>query len=125
MRPHCQIAGPDPHCTVCGVAAASIRSRRHCPARPPGPCGVGCHLARLLSWFARKDSDCGCEAYAAHMDAWGPDGCEERLDEIVGHLLEQAEKRSVLLGAVPAAAVVPVVRLAISRARAETTPPQG
>ena len=59
------------------------------------------------------------------MDAWGPDGCEARIDEIVAHLVEEAGKRSVFLGAVPSAAVTIVVRRAIDAARAETTPPAG
>jgi hypothetical protein len=57
------------------------------------------------------------------MDAWGPDECEARLDEIVAHLLEQAEKRSVFLGAIPAVAVIPLVRRAIDAARAELQSP--
>jgi hypothetical protein len=62
------------------------------------------------------------------MDADGPDGCEARIDSIVAHLVEQAAKRSVFLGAVPSAAVTVVVRRAIEAARAEaaaTTPPPG
>jgi hypothetical protein len=85
-------------------------------------CGPGCQLRRTLSWFIRDDGTCGCTEYAAQMDSWGPDGCEERLDEIVAHLLEQAAKRSIFLGAVPAAAVIPLVRRAIAAARAEATP---
>ena len=93
------------------------------------PCGPGCQLRRTLSWFVRDDGKCGCTEYAAQMDAWGPDGCEERMDEIVAHLIEQAAKRSVFLGAVPSAAVVIVVRRAIDAARAEAAadnskPPQ-
>jgi hypothetical protein len=59
------------------------------------------------------------------MDSWGPDGCEERIDGIVEHLLDQAVKRSIVLGAVPAAVVIPLVRRAIAAARAEATPPTG
>ena len=92
------------------------------------PCGPGCQLRRTLSWFVRDDGKCGCTEYAAQMDAWGPDGCEERMDEIVAHLVEQAAKRSVFLGAASSAAVVIVVRRAIDAARAEAaaaTPPPG
>ena len=125
MRPHCDIIGPEPHCSRCGVPARVMNLRRHCPAKRRGACGPGCQLRRTLSWFVRDDGTCGCTEYAAQMDAWGPDGCEERLDEIVAHLLEQAAKRSVFLGAVPAAAVIPMVRRAIAAARAEATPPPG
>ena len=82
-------------------------------------CGPGCQLRRTLSWFVRDDGKCGCTEYAAQMDVWGSDGCERRMDEIVAHLVEQAAKRSVFLGAVPSAAVVIVVRRAIDAARAE------
>ena len=88
-------------------------------------CGPGCQLRRTLSWFVRDDGQCGCTEYAAQMDAWGPDGCEARIDEIVAHLVEQAAKRSVFLGAVPSAAITVVVRRAIEAARAEATPPPG
>ena len=127
VTPDCTIVGPDPHCSVCGVPAHSLNTLRHCPASPrrsvsPTTCGPGCQLRRTLSWFVRDDGTCGCAEYAAQMDSWGPDDCEERLDEIVAHLLEQAAKRSIFLGAVPAAAVIPLVRRAIAAARAEATP---
>jgi hypothetical protein len=82
-------------------------------------CGPGCQLRRTLSWFVRDDGQCGCTEYAAQMDAWGPDGCEARIDQIVAHLVEQAAKKSVFLGAVPSAAITVVVRRAIEAARAE------
>lgn len=34
---------------------------------------------------------CKCKDYAAKMDAWGADGCEDRFGEIVDHLVSQAE----------------------------------
>jgi len=116
----------------CGYTASGpTASRWHeCPT-PPGPtCGPGCQLRRSLSWFVRDDGKCGCTEYAAEMDRDGPDGCEARIDEIVAHLVEQAAKRSVFLGAVPSAAITVVVRRAIQAARAEAaaaaaTPPRG
>lgn len=33
-----------------------------------------------------------CIALAAQMDSWGPDGCRERLDEIIGDILPRARK---------------------------------
>jgi hypothetical protein len=86
------------------------------------PCGPGCQLRRSLSWFVRDDGKCGCTEYAAEMDRDGPDGCEARIDEIVAHLVEQAAKKSVFLGAVPSAAVTVIVRRAIEAARAAATP---
>lgn len=98
---------------VCGGAADPSAALQH----PPAPCGPGCQLRKTLSWFVRDDGKCGCTEYAAQMDAWGPDVCEDKLDEIVAHLLEQAVKKSVFLGAVPAIAVVQIVRRAIEAAR--------
>lgn len=49
-------------------------------------CGPGCQLRRTLSWFVRDDGKCGCTEYAAQMDAWGPDECFRRIEEIVEHL---------------------------------------
>jgi hypothetical protein len=118
----CIIIGPEPRCRVCGVPARKINTLRNCPAAPAAApkletCGPGCQIKRTLSWFARDDGKCGCNEYAAYMDGLGPDGCEAKIDEIVAHLLEQAAKRSVFLGAVPAAIVVPIVRNAIAAAR--------
>ena len=115
-------------CKHCGYLATGKRPQRvhPCPAVVIGiRCGPGCQLRRTFSWFVRDDGQCGCTEYAAQMDAWGPDGCEARIDEIVAHLVEQAAKKSVFLGAVPAAAVTVVVRRAIEAARAQATPPPG
>ena len=93
-----------------------------------GPCGPGCQLRRSLAWFVRDDGKCGCTEYAAEMDRDGPDGCEARIGEIVAHLVEQAAKKSVFLGAVPSAAILVVVQRAIAASRAEAaaaTPPPG
>ena len=95
-----------------------------------GPCGPGCQLRRALAWWGiRDDGSCGCHEYAAQMDGWAPDGCEARIDEIVAHLVEQAEKRGVILGAIAAASATTLVRRAIEAARAEAaaaaTPPPG
>ena len=123
MRAHCDIVGPEPRCSRCGVPARVMNLRRHCPARRRGPCGPGCQLTKTFQWLGiRDDGTCRCIEYAALMNSWGPDGCEERLDGIVAHILEQAAKRSIILGLAPAAVVVPLVRAAIAAARAEATP---
>ena len=114
----------------CGYAPTDPRALalHECPLAAPTTCGPGCQLRRTLAWFVRDDGKCGCTEYAAEMDRDGPDGCEARIDEIVAHLLEQAAKKSVFLGAVPSAAVTVVVRRAIEAARAEAaeaTPPPG
>lgn len=84
-------------------------------------CGPGCQLKRTLAWWGfRDDGSCDCDSFAAQMDADGPDGCEARIDSIVAHLVEQAAKRSVFLGAVPSYSVLLLVRQAINAARKET-----
>ena len=120
---NCDLSSPDATCPRCGFVSKVRNAIRQCRRPAPTTCGPGCQLRRTLSWFVRDDGRCGCTEYAAQMDAWGPDGCEARLDEIVAHLLEQAEKRSVFLGAIPAVAVIPLVRRAIDAARAELQPP--
>ena len=123
---HCDLSAPDATCPRCGFVSKVRGAIRQCRAPVPTTCGPGCQLRRTLSWWRiRDDGSCGCTEYAAQMDAWGPDGCEARIDEIVAHLVEEAGKRSVFLGAVPSAAVTIVVRRAIDAARAETTPPAG
>lgn len=122
----CDLSAPDATCPRCGFVSKVRGAIRQCRAPMPTTCGPGCQLRRTLSWWRiRDDGSCGCTEYATQMDAWGPDGCEARIDEIVAHLVEEAGKRSVFLGAVPSAAVTIVVRRAIDAARAETTPPAG
>ena len=114
-------------CELCGYSSSGVRPNRwhQCPAYAPTICGPGCQLRRTLAWWRiRDDGSCGCHEYAAQMDADGPDGCERRIDEIVAHIVEQAEKRGVILGAIAAATATTLVRRAIDAARAEATPPQ-
>ena len=113
---------------ACGYGGVGLRSIHECPLAENGTCGPGCQLRRTLSWFVRDDGKCGCTEYAAEMDRDGPDKCEARIGEIVAHLVEQAAKKSVFLGAVPSAAILVVVQRAIAAARAEATaatPPPG
>ena len=115
-------------CALCGYVSSGPRPNRwhDCPSAVWPPCGPGCQLKKSLAWWGiRDDGKCGCTEYAAEMDRDGPDGCEARIDQIVAHLVEQAAKKSVFLGAVPSAAVTVVVRRAIEAARAEATPPPG
>jgi len=49
-------------------------------------CGPGCQLRRSLAWWGIRDNgSCGCDSFAAQMDAWGQD-CWAHLEEIVEHL---------------------------------------
>ena len=86
-------------------------------------CGPGCQLKKSLAWWGIKDDgSCGCSDYAAMMDAWGPDECFRRLEEIVEHLRGAAEKKG--LPFIATAARIMVGR-AIEAARAAATPPPG
>jgi hypothetical protein len=92
-------------------------------------CGPGCQLRRSLAWWGiRDDGSCGCDSYAAQMDAWGADECWKRIEEIVEHLRQSAEKKG--LPFIATAARIMVGR-AIEAARAEAaaatpaTPPPG
>lgn len=59
-------------------------------------CGPGCQLSRSLAWWGiRDDGSCGCRSFAAQMDAWGPDECWRRIEEIVEHLREAAGKKGM------------------------------
>ena len=124
----CDLSAPDATCPRCGFVSKVRNAIRQCRKPVPKTCGPGCQLRRSLSWFVRDDGKCGCTEYAAEMDRDGPDGCEARIGEIVAHLVEQAAKKSVFLGAVPSAAIFVVVQRAIAAARAEATaatPPPG
>jgi hypothetical protein len=124
----CDLSAPDATCPRCGFVSKYRNAIRQCRKPAPTICGPGCQLRRSLSWFVRDDGKCGCTEYAAEMDRDGPDKCEARIGEIVAHLVEQAAKKSVFLGAVPSAAILVVVQRAIAAARAEAaaaTPPPG
>jgi hypothetical protein len=80
-------------------------------------CGPGCQLTKTFAWFGIKDNGtCGCAAYAAQMDAWGPDECFRRLEEIVEHLRGAAASQG--LPFIATAARIAVAR-AIESARKE------
>jgi len=73
-------------------------------------CGPGCQLKRTLAWWGIRDNGtCGCDEFAARMDAWGPAECWARLEEIVAHLADAAAKRGLPFLATAA-------RIAVARA---------
>jgi hypothetical protein len=77
--------------------------------------GPGSQLSHMLSRLRIKALEgCSCKARSKKMDQWGPDGCEEHLDEIVGWLHEEARKRKLLFLRWPAKTLV---RVAIHKAR--------
>lgn len=77
--------------------------------------GPGTELKKLLGAIGIvADENCQCNKRAKLMNIWGCDECEQRTDEIVGWLREEAAARG--LPFVAAAARVLVLR-AISNAR--------
>ena len=117
---YCDLSSTDATCPRCGFVSKVRGAIRQCRAPVPTTCGPGCQLARTFAWFGVKDDGtCGCSAYAAKMDAWGPSGCWQRLEEIVDHLREAAAKRG--LPFIVTAARIAVAR-AIQAAEREATP---
>ena len=53
--------------------------------------GPGSQLIRIMSEAGVPHCQ-ACVELAAKMDAWGPQGCAERLDEIVGDILPRARE---------------------------------
>jgi len=85
-------------CKGCGYSASGPRPQRAhlCPAAVVRRrCGPACQLRRSLAWWGiRDDGSCGCDSFAAQMDAWGQ-GCWDHLEEIVEHLRGAAEKKGL------------------------------
>ncbi len=53
---------------------------------------VGSELAKQIpNWALQFKSNCGCKDMEKKMNRWGPEGCYERRDEIVAHLMSQSE----------------------------------
>jgi hypothetical protein len=87
-------------------------------AAPNG--GPGTELKGLLkTWLGITAApNCSCNAHARQMDEWGPDVCEQRIDEIVGWLEQQARARKLPFVRF---AAEQAVKLAIRRARKSAT----
>jgi hypothetical protein len=54
--------------------------------------GVGTELAKQIpEWAVQFKGKCNCKDMQVKMDKWGPDGCYERRNMIVAHLVGQSE----------------------------------
>ena len=89
-------------CPFCDFSKAERWHSRfhHCTSDAEDPprgmtyCGPGCQLKKSIEWWGIKDNgSCGCDSFAAKMDAWGPDETIRRIEEVVEHLREAANKR--------------------------------
>ena len=71
----------------------------------PAARGPGDYLHNaILRWVGESPTeDCQCRSRIAQMNAWGPQGCREHLDEIVGWLLDEAQRRGWRTAKLPGA----------------------
>jgi len=86
------------------------------------------HVA-ILKWVGEGPTrECGCVDRINQMNAWGPAGCREHLEEIVGWLVEEANKRGwwKYAVAVPGSRyfIERMVRGAIKKAERERNQPE-
>jgi hypothetical protein len=79
---------------ACKASADYAETHARITGAIPGP---GTFLKNTLRrWLKIEPSgNCPCEKHAMVMDAWGPDECEKRIDEIVGWLREEAVRRGL------------------------------
>ena len=67
-----------------------------CRPKTPEPMLVGDILKASIEWFNIREDGCEtCLDHVRQMNEWGPDGCAENLETIVGWLKESAEKRGL------------------------------
>ena len=84
--------------------------------------GPGTALANMIpDWAVQFKEGCGCRDMQKKMDKWGPDGCLNRLDLIVKHLMNQSDMLIPAFKMVPApmrkVIATGLVRHAISQSR--------
>ena len=84
------------------------------------PNGPGTILHRKIKERLGEDYEagCGCEDMVNQMNAWGPAGCRQHLDEIVAKMLDEAKKRPKwkLLASLPGSKLF-IRRMALSAIR--------
>ena len=82
--------------------------------------GPGTILHRKIKNRTGEDytPNCGCNDMVRRMNAWGPSGCREHLDEIVNKMLAEAKNRPKwkLLASLPGAKIV-MKRMVLSAIR--------
>ena len=88
----------------------------------PKPEPVGTELSKLIpKWAVKVGEGCGCKDMAKKMDNWGIEGCEQRFDQIVKHLMTQSNQLIPAFSIVPAPArkyvATKLLEKAISNAR--------
>lgn len=86
----------------------------------PAHRGPGTILHRMIKNRTGEDYEagCGCQSMVRLMNAWGPSGCREHIDEIINKILTEAKNRPKwkLLASLPGAKLV-MKRMALSAIR--------
>lgn len=83
-------------CSLCGWA---YKGHGHFPkhtckaSKPKSGPGDFLHLIILKRVGEGPTRKCNCEDRIREMNAWGPDGCRENIEKIVGWLVAEANKR--------------------------------
>jgi hypothetical protein len=79
-----------------GVPFREVSKAKVVPSSEPRLIGPGTELKKLLSKVGiNAHQNCSCNSRAIQMNLWGPDICEQKIDEIVGWLREEATKRNL------------------------------
>tara|TARA_Y100000385_G_scaffold282861_1_gene337993 strand:- start:595 stop:936 length:342 start_codon:yes stop_codon:yes gene_type:complete len=87
--------------------------------------GVGAELSKIIGKWITKPKGCDCNIYARTLNEWGPDKCEEKIEEIVDKLMKQDEKLPMHLKLFPdlikRATLKTMIKKAIKNARDKKT----
>jgi hypothetical protein len=67
-------------------------------------------------WVVAKGGGCGCKDYAKKMNIWGTEGCKQRRQDIVSHLLGQEEVLMPILKLIPNIGKEVIARSLVDRA---------
>lgn len=76
--------------------------------------GVGTEISKLIP-KQLEHTGCGCKDYAKKMNRWGVEGCKQRFDEIVEHLVQKGSSNP-LMGWIPSIATRVVAKKLLTRA---------
>lgn len=116
-RHHCHPLQPRPARSIHAASQSSFT----------WPNGPGTILHRKIKERLGEDYEagCGCEDMVIQMNAWGPVGCREHINEIIAKMLTEAKKRGKwkLLVAMPGAKLF-IRRMILSAIREARRGPQ-
>lgn len=87
-------ADPERTCRACPLPDKDCRSAANISSAAPdqtATSGPGTEIAKIFQRLGISGCQ-QCSGLAAKMDAWGVDGCQQRLDEIVADILPRAKQ---------------------------------